>query len=312
VLTVAVCTWNRATLLARTLAALTRLRIPAGLDWELVVVDNGSSDDTAAVVAGFADRLPVRRLLEPRTGLSHARNAAVAAARGETIVWTDDDVLVEPEWLAAYAAALARWPDADVFGGPILPHFDEPPPTWLQRGLPQVANAYALLDLGPEPVLFDERRLPFGANYAIRTAAQRRVPYSPELGRVGTALRSGEETMVVRALLAAGACGRWVPEARVAHLVPRARQNLRFLRAYYRGNGASSHADPSFHGAEHGRRLLGRPRWVWRQAVEQQLLYWLRRPTAPPERWLLHLRLASSAWGTLLARVPGEEGRAGG
>lgn len=310
-LTVAVCTWNRAALLARTLDAMTRLRLPRDLAWELVVVDNGSTDDTAAVVAGFEGRLPVRRLVEPRTGLSHARNAAVAAARGTAIVWTDDDVLVEVDWLAGYAAAFARWPDADVFGGPILPYFDAPPPEWLRRGLAQVANAYALLDLGPEPVPFDERRLPFGANYAIRTAAQRRVPYSPELGRVGTALRSGEETMVVRTLLAGGARGWWVPEARVAHLVPRARQTVRFLRAYYRGNGASSHADPSFHGPEHGARLLGRPRWVWRLAVEQQLLYWLRRPTAPPERWLAHLRLASSAWGTLLARAPGEDGRAG-
>jgi hypothetical protein len=208
-------------------------------------------------------------------------------------------------------AALSRWPDADVFGGPILPHFDEPPPMWLQRGLPQVANAYALLDLGPEPVLFDERRLPFGANYAIRTRCSAAGAVLPRARarRHGAAL--GEETMVVRALLAAGARGRWVPEARVAHLVPRARQNLRFLRAYYRGTApprtptraSTGGARPaparaSALGVAPGRRaaaaLLAAP------------------PTAPPERWLLHLRLASSAWGTLLARVPGEEGRAGG
>lgn len=312
-LSVAVCTWNRAARLARTLEAMTRLEPPGagGGDggWELVVVDNGSTDGTAATIDGFAGRLPVRRVTEPRTGLSHARNAAVAAARGAAIVWTDDDVLVEPGWLAAYARALDRWPDADVFGGPILPHFDAPPPAWLAAGLPQVRNAYALLDLGPEPVPLGGARLPFGANYAIRTAAQRRVAYSPALGRVGAALGSGEETAVVRALLDAGARGWWVPEARVAHLVPPERQSVRFLRAYYRGNGASLHHEPGFHAPTHGPRLLGRPRWVWRLAVEQQLLYWLRRPSAPPERWLRHLRLASSAWGTLLARPPREDGR---
>ena len=67
-------------------------------------------DHTDAVIKAFADRLPIRREFEPERGLSHARNRAVDAAKGDYIVWTDDDVVVAPGWLAAYIEAFRRWP----------------------------------------------------------------------------------------------------------------------------------------------------------------------------------------------------------
>src|SRR5690606_2409380 len=104
-LTVAICTWNRSFLLARTLEQLGALIVPPGLRWELLVVDNASSDDTSQVLQGYLGRLPLRVVREERPGLSNARNAAIRAARGEYIIWTDDDVLVAPGWLAAYSDA---------------------------------------------------------------------------------------------------------------------------------------------------------------------------------------------------------------
>ena len=127
-LSIAICTWNRAELLDRTLDTFEKLELPAGLDWELLVVNNGSSDDTDEVIARRGRHLPLRRLCEPRPGLSHARNLAATEARGELVVWTDDDVSVDPHWAAAYWSAARRYPEASFFGGTIDPWFESDPP----------------------------------------------------------------------------------------------------------------------------------------------------------------------------------------
>src|SRR5438270_7390140 len=97
-LTVALCSWNRSELLRKTLEQFTHLEPDKGLDWELIVVDNNSTDDTPNVLAEFVARLPLRALREPAPGKSNAANLAVREARGEYILWTDDDVLVAPDW----------------------------------------------------------------------------------------------------------------------------------------------------------------------------------------------------------------------
>ena len=90
--TVAICTLNRAESLRKTLASLVAMRLPEQMEWEVVVVDNGSTDHTDKVITDFAERLPIRREYEPQRGHTPARNRAVGAAKGEYIVWTDDDV----------------------------------------------------------------------------------------------------------------------------------------------------------------------------------------------------------------------------
>ena len=118
-----------AAILGRTLEQMTLLRIPAEVEWELLVVNNNSTDDTDVVAERFADRLPLRLLQEPTAGKSHALNRAVREASGEYLLFTDDDVLVDEEWIAAYTCAFRRWPDAAIFGGPIRPWFDGTPPS---------------------------------------------------------------------------------------------------------------------------------------------------------------------------------------
>ena len=109
-ISVVICTWNRADELRTTLDSLTRLVIPAGCVWELVVVNNGCTDETNAVIAEFEARLPVRSLFEAELGLLRARNRGAAAARGDLTLFTDDDVAVEASWLEAYVDATERWP----------------------------------------------------------------------------------------------------------------------------------------------------------------------------------------------------------
>jgi len=296
--TVAVCTWNRCELLREALGRMARLRIPAGTTWELLVVNNRCTDATDDVIASCAGAVPVRRVYEAEPGLSNARNAAVREALGAYVLWTDDDTLVDPEWLAAYVDAFRRWPDAAVFGGPVTPRFMAPPPAWLERGWPIIADAFAARDLGPVPLAFDGAdNMPYGANYAVRLDEQRRHPYDPRLGVKAGRIVLGEETRVVKALLASGLPGWWVPDARVEHRIPATRMTTRFLRRYYVGAGrTSSRVGP----AEDGPTILGRPRWVWKRAVLSEVKYRWGRWWSPPDAYLRHFIAASKAWGRLL------------
>src|SRR5688572_3945090 len=130
---VIVCTRNRAGRLRVLLESACGLAVPPDLAWELLVIDNGSGDDTAAVASAFSGRLPLRHVREPVIGLCAARNRGVAEARGRYLCWADDDVRLDPCWLAAYAEAFARHPDAAIFGGRILPELEPPLAGWFAR-----------------------------------------------------------------------------------------------------------------------------------------------------------------------------------
>ena len=293
---VVICTWNRCRLLAPTLERLREVEIPQNVDWQVIVIDNNSTDNTAATLQGFAGRLPLRTLFEPRPGLSNARNRAVAEATGDYLVWTDDDVLVDRRWLAAYAQAFERWPTAAFFGGPIEPWFEGTPPRWLAEHWRHVAHAFAVRELGDMPFPFNGSQVPYGANCAFRADVQRRYLYDPSLGRRPGASLGGEEVQVMQQMIADGLIGWWVPEARVRHWIPRHRQSLRHLRHFFRG-----------HGEIRGRRLqtsdgprwFGRPRWLWRKALMAEARYWRIRATSGPEVWLTALKETARAWGEL-------------
>lgn len=286
--TVAICTWNRAPLLSKLLERLTCVRQPSGA-WEVVVVNNGSTDDTERVLDSFAARLPLRRAFEPRPGLSHARNTAVQHATGDYLVWTDDDTLVDVEWLAAYALAVEQHPEAAIFGGPVRPLFEGTPPPWLLDGWQKISTAFAARDFGDEPFELGDGKLPFGANFVVRAREQKQFPYDPNLGRKQAGGLLGEESAVIRAILKAGGSGWWVPDASVEHWIPKERQSVRYLRSYYELQGKT------FHNWEADGRptFRGRPLWLWRRIIQAELLYSCARLNGDPHRWLKPLIRAS-------------------
>jgi glycosyltransferase involved in cell wall biosynthesis len=295
-ITVAICTWNRANLLNQTLSRMSSVHIPNGVIWELLVVNNNSTDHTESVLTSYADKLPLRRVFEATPGLSHARNHAVREAQGDLIIWTDDDVLVGLDWLAAYVDAANLWPKAAFFGGPIEPWFEGEPPRWLEQIYSRIENAFAARNLGQEPRLLAEGKFPFGANMAMRTNVQRRYLFDPRLGLRPESRIVGEESAVFEQMTRDGLEGRWVPGAKVQHFIPKARQTIKYLRSYYRGFGQFSALKVNQEG---GGRLFGRPRWVWRKAIEGELLFWLKRYCLQPESWIDNLIQANTCWGIL-------------
>ncbi|HWP35349.1 MAG TPA: glycosyltransferase, partial [Thermodesulfobacteriota bacterium] len=272
---VVICTRDRAALLAETLASLRALADP-GVPYEVVVVDNGSTDGTRAVVEAHAaaSRVPVRYVYEPRGGLSAARNAGVAAARGEAIAFTDDDVVVDPGWLAAFARALATHP-VDFLGGRVVPRWGAPRPPWLPAGRTrgEIWGALALLDYGDR-----ERPLakPLGANMAFRAAALRAAGgFREDLGRDAASLKGQEVPELLQRLAAAGGRGGWyVPDAVVHHWVPAERLTKRYFRRWFYWKGVSRalvrdrvFVDGVWLPAAQVRRLAGLPRGLYKDAL---------------------------------------------
>lgn len=295
--TVVICTWNRANVLEQTLRALLTLRNLPERPWEVLVVNNNSTDATERVIQEFQNRLPLRPLFEPRPGKAHAANLALEHARGQLLVWTDDDVLPEPDWLVRYVEAGQRWAECAIFGGSIQPDFEGGPPPWLKAVLPYVPSAYGVRECGEPPLPIQPHYVPYGANYAVRAAVQKRFPFDPALGVRQRQRVGGYETEVIRKMLAAGYTGMWVPGARLRHCVRKPAQTTRFLRHYYRAQGlcVPGRAAATLPCAT----LFGKPRWLWRQAVEAEWRYRWQRLFCRPEVWIQSLVKASRLWGEL-------------
>ena len=232
---IAIPTWNRSTLLRESLESLTRLRVPPEVGWEVVVVDNGCTDDTAAVVADFADRLPaLRRVSEPVPGLSAARNRALDACNARHLLFIDDDARVASGWLEAFVSAARDYPEAGVFGGPVVPWFPTPPDRELLEAFPLVRRGFCGLDHGrarghlPAPM-----RL-VGANMAFRTDAVLGLRFDTRLGVQRMSLIGGEEDQFITALRERGVDVVWVPEMAIEHTVDPSRLEVSYLMRYFR------------------------------------------------------------------------------
>jgi glycosyltransferase involved in cell wall biosynthesis len=201
-LSVILPTFNRAASLPLALGALLRQSAdPAS--YEIVVVDNNSTDGTAAVVAHH-DRGRVRLVAESRQGLSYARNTGLEAARAPIVAFTDDDVEVAPDWVETILAALDRQPDIDGVGGRVLPAWQGSRPRWLTR---DHWAPLALQDHGDSRRVFD-RGTPvglIGANVAFRREVFDRVGlFSPEVQRVKDGIGSTEDHELLTRLYEAG------------------------------------------------------------------------------------------------------------
>ncbi len=283
---VVIATYNRADDLRGTLASLAGLRPRA--PWEVIVVDNNSSDDTRTVVEMTAASFPVplRYVFEREQGRSPALNAGIRLATGDIIVTTDDDVRVDPDWLDRAAEGLDRL-GCDYVGGRVLPIWGGERPPWLPNHGGKQWAVIALLDYGPEPLEFGAR-VPLGVNMAFtRDALARAGLLDPQTGRkAGTLLGQEVREWCIRAR-AAGVRGCYVPEMAVRHISPAARLRKSYFRRwfYWRGisrallyerSGLDMEAPErtalDFRSVPH---LFNVPRYLYRKALTH-LAAWLR------------------------------------
>ena len=239
---VLIATYNRGRLLGETLDELARSIVPDHLAWEVVVVDNNSTDDTRQVVIRRQSRFPVplRYVFEGQQGRSAALNTAIASTAASLLLCTDDDVRVDPGWLHAGWRALAN--GADYVGGPVVPIWEAPPPVWLDLTRADLWGTIAILDYGAEHFRFEDRRLvPLGANMGMRRSLVDKVGgFRADLGRTTSRKVLGQEVpeLLARAR-AAGLHGVYVPAMAVHHHVPKERLTKAYYRRWWMGKGYS-------------------------------------------------------------------------
>lgn len=291
-ITVVICTFNRCESLARALASAACLTVPASVAWEVLVVNNNSTDQTRDVVEEFARRHPgrFRYLFEPRPGKSYALGTGIREALGDVLAFIDDDVTVEPTWLQNLTGSLhnGNWIGA---GGRILPRWNSPPPSWLLPDQPWAVAPLAIFDKGPEPGPLYEP--PFGTNMAFyKSVFERYGGFRTDLGpRPGCEIRN-EDTEFGRRLLEAGEQIRYEPTAVVYHEVPRGRASKRYFLTWWYDKGR---ADTREFGIPTDTKwfVAGVPHYLYRRVVVWTLrwMFTLR----PSSRFYAKLKL----WGIL-------------
>lgn len=230
-LSIVIATYNRSAMLMQTLQSVVEQTAPRQ-EWECVVVNNNSTDDTAEAFAAFAARYPdynLRMELEPNQGLSYARNRGIRESEGEYIAIIDDDERIAPEFVVSYIDLFDTTPDAVAAGGPIVAEYPTGRPRWMSAFTERpIANT---MYFGDEVREFPRGRVPGGGNMALRRSAVRRYGvFDTSLGYVGESLVGGEETDLFERLQIAEAKYYYVPKAVMYHIIPKEKLTVEYLR----------------------------------------------------------------------------------
>ncbi len=233
-------THNRAEPLLAALESVARQDLPAQ-EWECVVVNNNSADDTESRFAAFAAEhagLHFRMVFESNPGLSHARNRGLRETTTPLVAFIDDDERINPGFLRAYAAFFDAHPDAVVAGGRIIAEYPAGRPGWMSHYTERpIANP---MDFGPEVRPFPAGRIPGGGNMAFRRSVVAKYgDFDPALGRVNGKLTGGEESDFFQRLQRGGETLWYVPDAVMWHIIPPQKLTLDYFRRLSRNVGAS-------------------------------------------------------------------------
>ena len=274
---IVISTYNRCGLLDGALRALL-CQSPQPVNYEIVVVDNNSTDQTRPLVEALATQNPekLKYLFEAKQGLSYGRNAGIAAAKAPIIAFTDDDVRVAPDWVWEIKAGFAANPDIDFLGGKVVPRWPAEPPPWLTN-----ANwsPLALLDYGDRPLFVDSKnqRCLIGANFAFRRRAFEKVGlFKTDFQRVKDGIGSLEDHEILLRLWRVGSRGLYLPELIATAEIEPDRMEKHYHRKWHASHGRfyaalrSEEVERSKLG-----KLFGVPAHFYRQAFSD-LAGWIR------------------------------------
>ena len=279
---VVVPTFNRASSIDALLDDLQRQT--GGVDFEVIVVDNGSHDDTAEVIARRGRDPRFRYVLETRRGASSARNAGIALARAPVVAFIDDDVRPRHDWVAAIVRAFVEHPEVDCIGGRVEPRWPKAPPPWLtDLHWPPLALQ---IDRGRRDYIDRDHASAclITANLACRAAVFR------ELGGFAPEFRRDEDREFNLRMWRAGKRGLYVDSVVAFAEIQPERLKKPYHRAWYHVTGAS-HARLRFRDSidRHGRltdavgrearTLVGVPGFLYREFASHAAR-WIKKTTA--------------------------------
>lgn len=233
-----ICTYNREKYIYECLSRLANNTAKEG--WEIVLVNNNSTDNTAAECERFVKEYKptnYRYVVEMQQGLSYARNRGIQEAKGDWYVFLDDDAMAETDYIANLQAHLRQHPEAGAFGGQIEPFFEGETPDWLN---PWAMGFVSAIDLGKDVKLFPKNAYPIGANMGIKKSTIDAVGvFNTTLGRSGNNLMGGEEKDIFNRVRHAGIPILYFPDIQVQHCIPPKRTTNEFIAKLGNGVGLS-------------------------------------------------------------------------
>ena len=281
-------THNRAGQLLAALESVVRQDMPAG-EWECVVVNNNSTDDTPARFAAFAARYPalnLRMVTETGPGVSYARNRGIAETSAPYMAFIDDDERINAGFIRAYVEFFDAHPDAVVAGGRIIAEYVSGRPAWMSKYVEMpIANP---MDFGERVRPFPAGRVPGGGNMAFRRAGLAGYGgFDPTLGGVNGEVIGGEENDFFERLLLGGETIWYVPGAVMWHIIPPAKLTGAYFRRLSYNVGVSQRLRAEIHRRLPKTFVLEIAKWA------ATLVFCC---TMPPRksRWLLRMRLEIS------------------
>jgi cellulose synthase/poly-beta-1,6-N-acetylglucosamine synthase-like glycosyltransferase len=240
---VIVCCHNSANRLRPTLAHLASQVFDRPIEWEVILVDNASSDGTGRLAQELWPKdapAPLRVVQEPRLGVAYGRICGVSEARYEFLNFVDDDNWVCPNWIQLVWELMVQHPEVGVCGASSIAECELPPPTWFHS----FSGWYAI---GPQEAKsgdVTQTRVPYGAGFTLRKSAvlelEQRGFRTQLVGRQGAKLTAGEDSERCLAIRLAGWRLWHEPCLRFRHFVPAQRLEWTYLRRLARGTGMSS------------------------------------------------------------------------
>jgi glycosyltransferase involved in cell wall biosynthesis len=279
-LSLVICTYNREEKLRELFNSLAHVQFPADLSWELLVVDNNSTDGTKQAVESFVGPggLIPRYLFENKQGHCFALNTGIKAARGEFISFLDDDILFEKGYLIGLERVLREHPTVNIFGGRIFPLWPYDPPRWITGGEPFRHSRGGIVahDYGDQERFYEDgMRLPIGANFFCRRALFERYGYfDVKLGPKGKEIvAGGAETDLLFRFQKNGERILYVPQVAVYHPVDPQRMTKAYFRKHLFDAGRMHVRNIDRAGPI--RRVFGVPRYIFRQLATAVLRYGL-------------------------------------
>ena len=284
-ISVVICTHNRSKYLLKAIRSVLGQDYPEDR-YELVVIDNASTDSTADQVRPFLDTGRLRYVLEPELGISFARNTGWREAAGRYIAYLDDDAVASPGWLSAIEKAFQFAPDAGAVGGRVDPIWEAKRPDWLADDL---VESLGVINWAEKPKIIPDLRMEWlvTANMAVPASVVTEIGgFETRLGRVGKTQVRGEDTFFQKQVIRRGYPCYYYPDMVVRHHVPASRLNKQWFRKRYYTQGIAKaltrmvEEKPSV-----SRRISMVLSIIFKPVPSQPSLLWIMLPAGTPRRF---------------------------
>ncbi len=266
-ISIIICSYNRAHNLPECFDHLLQLEGTENIQWEIILVDNNSTDETSTVTQRYADQstLDIRYIFEGQQGVVFARNKGIEVSKGKYIVYIDDDIRVTPKWLRTIHDTFKEF-DCDAIGGRIQIESQQPLPKWIT---PELYGFLGHQDFGSNPRQIDGyKEYPFGGNMAIKRRAFSLIgQFDIRVGRKGDAskkegLFKGEEPDFFHRLANNGGTFRYHPDILVSHKILPYQLKKGFFLTLHNNAGI---LEAQLNDSHHNRTLMGVPLFIFPQ-----------------------------------------------